>query len=961
MSVDSLASFWLWQLLGRLHPMIVHFPIGLLITALFLELLTLREQRPALRPGIEWLVRIGAVTAVIAAAQGWLLTLSGDYAGTRVEYHRWLGVATAALALLGAFLLRRAVRGEGVSLTPYRTVLALSVTTLSIGGHLGAGLTHGEDYLTSALPWSRVEDTAGTSRAIVADLARIDAATGLSETDLDRLNLQVRAIFAHNCYRCHSSDKSKGELVLDSKKGVMTGGEGGPILVPGRAEESEIMRRLRLPRNHEDAMPGEGKPLSEDDIELIRLWIDTGAHWTDGPVQTFPEAELALHRPALPKSRDPRANPVDRFVGAYFAKHDLRWQLPVEDGLFMRRVYLDLIGILPGPREVDAFLADPAPDKRERLVDSLLARNDDYAQHWLSFWNDLLRNDYSGTGFITRGRQQITPWLYDALVTNKPYDTMVRELISPDSASAGFIRGIEWRGVINASQRTEMQAAQNISQSLLGVNLKCASCHNSFVSNLTLDQAYAFANVFADTTLEIYRCDKPTGRLAQTGYLYPQLGELDATLPRPQRLEQLASLLTSPENGRLYRTVVNRLWTRLMGRGLVEPVDEMDREPWDQELLDWLAADLVENRSDLKRTLRTIVLSRAYQLPSVALGDAREVTSEDFVFQGPLRRRLSAEQFADALSQTVSPVYHAVSYDPYDVETPADWIWFDVEKDDRRALPDPGSYYFRHRFDLPRERIASAELLISVDQAFRLALNGRDIARGMDWRRVYRMDVAKHLRPGTNVLAVEGYNTGTVPNPAGLLLSIRITFPDGREERITSGEEWKAVDRHPGDGWKLESYDDTAWEPVRRIGSHGNNRFWGRLLAFTHTPDRHPLRFARASLVENDVFLKALGRPTREIVATDRDDEATLLQALELTNGAFLNEAVERGSQRWLAASGARADVLVRQVYRQALQRPPTSAELRAARGALGRQPRRDAVQDFLWAVVLLPEFQLIY
>src|SRR5690606_28313704 len=110
-----------------------------------------------------------------------------------------------------------------------------------------------------------------------------------------------------------------------------------------------------------------------------------------------------------------------RFVNAYFEDKDFEWPEPVDDRVYIRRVYLDIIGLLPTPESVNAFMVDHNPDKRERLVRELLARNDDYAQHWLSFWNDALRNDYTGTGYITGGRFAITVWLYESLKINKPY------------------------------------------------------------------------------------------------------------------------------------------------------------------------------------------------------------------------------------------------------------------------------------------------------------------------------------------------------------------------------------------------------------------------------------------------------------------------------------------------------------------------------------------------------------
>ena len=119
--------------------------------------------------------------------------------------------------------------------------------------------------------------------------------------------------------------------------------------------------------------------------------------------------------------------------------------------------------------------ADPA--KRTKLVTSLLEDSAKYADHWISYWNDLLRNDYTGTGFITGGRKQITGWLHRALVENMPYDRFVRELVSPSAASRGFIDGITWRGEVNSSQTVPIQFAQNVGQTFLGINLKCASCH----------------------------------------------------------------------------------------------------------------------------------------------------------------------------------------------------------------------------------------------------------------------------------------------------------------------------------------------------------------------------------------------------------------------------------------------------------------------------------------------------
>ncbi len=178
-----------------------------------------------------------------------------------------------------------------------------------------------------------------------------------------------------------------------------------------------------------------------------------------------------------------------------------------------------------------------------------------------------------------------------------PYDEFVRELIDPKPESAGFIRGIVWRGVVNASQMPAMQAAQNVSQVFMGINLKCASCHDSFINDWTLNDSYGLAGIFSDTPLEVHRCDKPTGKFAPLKFLYPELGAIDPKAPREKRLEQLANADHQPGRWPTRRgTIVNRLWAQMLGRGLVEPVDDMDQPAWNADLLDWLASDLADHQ-----------------------------------------------------------------------------------------------------------------------------------------------------------------------------------------------------------------------------------------------------------------------------------------------------------------------------------------------------------------------------
>jgi Protein of unknown function (DUF1553)./Protein of unknown function (DUF1549)./Planctomycete cytochrome C. len=457
--------------------------------------------------------------------------------------------------------------------------------------------------------------------------------------DFDR---QVHPILAARCFACHGGDKRSGGLSLSSYSEILRGGKTGKVVNPGSAKDSLLVERVLAAGV--PPMPPVGERLSAPEIDLLKTWIDEGAR----PRRDAPPARanwvprMALVKPPLPAGADP--NPVDRLLLPYFLGHNIQPPRRVANTLFARRAYLDAWGLVPTPEQLAAF--ETSTD-RNALVSALLANENNYSEHWITFWNDLLRNEegvnYAGT------RKSITAWLLKSLRANLPYNQFVAELLSPVGPSApdGFLTGVNWRGDVNASQTPVMQAAQNSAQVFLGVNLKCNSCHDSFISRWKLKDAYGLAGFFADERLELVRCDVKLGQFAEPKFLYPELGGVDPMAPLPERRAAAARLFTSVENGRFARTIVNRIWKQLMGRGLVEPVDDMDAEPWNPELLDWLAADFVEHGYNLKSLIEQIMTSRAYQSPAV---DRNPKEESEYVFRGPALRRITAEQFMDALS-----------------------------------------------------------------------------------------------------------------------------------------------------------------------------------------------------------------------------------------------------------------------------------------------------------------------
>ncbi|MEL6252739.1 MAG: DUF1549 domain-containing protein [Bacteroidota bacterium] len=943
--MEVVSDSWFLSFLGRLHPMLVHFPVGILIAAFALEIWACLKKE---EQDYSKLIYLGALSCLFAAVFGQLLYWGGDYAGELVESHQQNGLVASGLAILCAFIYSRKKRLPGW--LPIG-VLGISCVFIGISGHLGASITHGEDYLS----FGNEESIDENAQATLAQFTTFSHTDTLSEKQQNKLNLEVRAIFAHRCYQCHSTAKKKGELALDDREGIFLGGENGKVLIPGNAEASELYKRINLNKQDEEAMPPKGKRLSSAEIGLVKLWIDQGAHWSRESLKIFPEAEMALEKPVLPKI-DRFNQPVDKFLDHYFSQHNLKWPSVVTDRRFIRRVYLDILGLLPEKAAIEAFVKDKSLDKRERLIDRLLEENQSYALHWLSFWNDLLRNDYSGTGFITGGRKRITDWLYEALLEEKPYDQMVTELLNPDENSHGFLQGIKWRGVVNSSQSVEMQAAQNVSQTFLGLNLKCASCHDSFVNNVSLDQAYAFANIFADTLLEIHRCDKPTARYSSPAFIYPELGEVNADNIK-DRLEQLAKVVVQPNNGRLYRTLVNRYWDKLFGRGIISPVDEMDNKAWNQELLDWLATDFIEGGYSLKKLLARIMKSKAYQLESQAYASANYVKSEQFVFQGPLPRRLSAEQFADAISQQFQPLYYGAAFIPGKPAFPAKWIWFRDKEVDRSTLPKPGVRYFRKKFKLnTSEFIRKAEILVTADHSFQLFLNEKQIGKGDDWRKVHRISIGPEEFTSDNILAVQAANEGSLPNPAGVLLALKYTYENGQEEYLYSNRDWISTDSLPPTNWRSYAFSDENWEKVvARSSSH----YWGKLLDFSFGKKLFETDFLRASLVQQDPFLKTLGRPSRENVATDREEETTMLQALMLTNDTFLHKGIQESAERLLSKL-EKGDDIIDYVFYSALGRMPTERERKSVGQVFSSTPEPSEIEDLIWSVILLPEFQYL-
>jgi len=773
----------------------------------------------------------------------------------------------------------------------------------------------------------------------------------------------IKPIFTSSCIQCHGGGKSKGSFRIDTRATVLKGGDSGPAAVSGDSANSRIVELVAS--NDDDLlMPKKGRHLTSEEVGILRAWIDQGMKWPDGITFGVGKAAPLLPRiVTLPANADPQANPIDVILAPYFAKAGIKADTLVDDRTYARRVWLDITGLLPPPAELETFIADTAADKREKLAWRLLNDKPQYAQNWLSFWNDLLRNDYAGTGYIDGGRKQITPWLYKALTDNMPFDQFVRELITGANGSEGFIKGIVWRGVVNAAQTPQMQAAQNISQVFMGANLKCASCHDSFVSQWLLSDSYGLAGIFADKPLEMERCATPTGKIAPMKFLYPELGAIDPKLPREQRLAQLAGIMTNEKNGRLSRTIVNRLWKKFLGRALVEPVDEMDRDPWNADLLDWLAVDLATtNKWDLKKTMARILTSRAYQMPMVAVAEGG---LEQFIFRGPVAKRMTSEEFVDAVSTITGewdarPAFNPASGTSRLAHKKARWIWSSANAN--QSAP-PGTIYLRKEISL--DNITTGEAIVTCDNEFILYVNGTEAARSQVWNKPVAVDLKPYLISNTiNVIAVEATNTTNAPSPAGFYLSGKIVHrkvsPSPAIE-LASDKSWRWSDTAAA-GWQKPVFNSPTWKAAIELGDEKIGP-WNLNQALTGGVDNITTAATpevRSALCTANPLTTAMGRSAREQVTTDRPTAATTLQALEMSNGATLAEMLKRGAAKLTADKTETSQQLIDTVFIRALGRKPTAEESKAAMELVGSKVSNEGVEDLLWIVAMLPEFQLI-
>jgi hypothetical protein len=534
--------------------------------------------------------------------------------------------------------------------------------------------------------------------ALIADkIARaMEASAGSDSPTTQYFHQQVLPILRDQCFRCHG-EKSQGGLKLNSREAILLAGESEqPAVVPGDPAASELIVQIRS-----GAMPPTDSGLSADQVAILESWIRNGAVWPAPPVD---QEQVAM--PAL-----------------------------VGDEVFLRRIYLDTVGVPPAVSELQQFLQDNQPDKRGRWIDRLL---DDrrLADNWISLWQDLLAENPT---LINQSMGSTGPFrwfLYESLLDHKPLDRMVTELImmrgSPDTGgSAGFSQSGE-------SDAPFAEKGHILASAFLGVELQCARCHDSPYHSTTQRDLYALAAMLERKPVKVPATSRvpdaffekkgreslirvtmaPDEAVPPVWTLAAAVGVedhswLDEHLSDPSDSRQrLALLITAPQNQRFGQVMVNRVWKRLVGTGLVEPVDDWEGQMASHpELLDWLVHELITHRYDLRVVMRHIFNSQLYQREAVG---NNQVEPTQRYFAAPDRRRMSAEQVVDAL--------HATTGSKMDVEELT--FVYDGQRPigKRQTLGKPQRAWMfaslNNERDRPSLSLPRAQVVVDVLQAF---------------------------------------------------------------------------------------------------------------------------------------------------------------------------------------------------------------------------------------------------
>ena len=400
----------------------------------------------------------------------------------------------------------------------------------------------------------------------------------------------------------------------------------------------------------------------------------------EGAISVWYSGQIALARITSPWpsvipdevfARTPKRNVIDKRVIEQLRRLNLKPSKPSSDSEFIRRVYLDVVGMLPTPQETKAFLADTSETKRDDLIEKLLAQPG-FVDYWAYRLSDLFL--ISSKKLRPQALKTYYDWLRGEIEKITPWDQLVRQVV----AAKGDTLKNGAANFYSIHQDPETMA-ENVSQAFMSLSINCAKCHNHPLEKWTNDQYYSFANLFARVRAKGWGGDARSGDGARTLFIadrgdliQPRTGKPQPAAPldgqaiasdsTEDRREALADWLTSPENPYFTRSIANRVWANFFGRGIVEPVDDLriSNPASNEPLLQAISEHLAKNDYDLKSLMRLILRSETYRRSSTPLP---ENEGDQKYYSRYYPRRLMAEVLQDAITSVtrVSPKYNRIT------------------------------------------------------------------------------------------------------------------------------------------------------------------------------------------------------------------------------------------------------------------------------------------------------------
>ncbi len=513
--------------------------------------------------------------------------------------------------------------------------------------------------------------------------------------DSPHFEKDIIPILYHHCFACHSEKHvdPKGSLLLDSAEGIRDGN----VTVAGKPDESELMKRVSLPHTDDKVMPplkGGAQPLNDSERAMLRRWITDGAK-LDGWVKFDHRGTALVVGDSSLNNADVRqlSLEVQKRVDRFHSENNTKLNKPASDETFLRRVYLDVVGRIPSLEESTRFLDSDDTEKRAKLIDNLLV-SEGYVSHMFNWKADLLRVNTR----IAPGQpgKLYDDWVKEAIRSRMPYDEFVRQLVT----AAGYLWENGAVGFYLRDLGMPLDHMSNMTRVFLGTRIECAQCHDhplepitqkdfyqmaafTFgVSNLGNPGGYTNDNVkqWPEIKAKLVAMDSdkllmdsvsstiaPLKRLTQDTdkqlkfpetYIYDTamrgkpvepstlFGD-EAIVSDGNRRKAFADWMTSSRNPRFAKNIANRLWKRVMGVGLIEPVDSLSVLPDAEhtELLDYLTQMMIRLRFDERAFMAVLLNTRLYQ--SEAVLETPEPAAA-CMLRGPQLRRLSAEQVWDS-------------------------------------------------------------------------------------------------------------------------------------------------------------------------------------------------------------------------------------------------------------------------------------------------------------------------